>query len=63
MTGVQTCALPILFPRYDGGRFDEDGSVMLVSRGLGMHTIPIRLFNPGELLVLDFGSPDSEAGF
>ncbi len=52
-----------LFPRYDGGRFDEDGSVMLVSRGLGMHTIPIRLFNPGELLVLDFGSPDSEAGF
>lgn len=43
-----------LFPEYDGGRFDEAGSIMLVSRGLGMHTIPIRLFNPGELLVLDF---------
>ena len=43
-----------LFPKYDGGRFDEDGSTMIVSRGLGMHTIPIRLFNPGELLVLDF---------
>lgn len=49
------------FPRYDGGRFDEGDSVMLVSRGLGMHTIPIRLFNPGELLVLDFKKPDSEA--
>ncbi len=47
-----------LFPRYDGGRFDENDSVMLVSRGLGMHTIPIRLFNPGELLVLDFEKPD-----
>lgn len=42
------------FPKYDGGRFDENGSTMIVSRGLGMHTIPIRLFNPGELLVLDF---------
>ncbi|MCM1045284.1 MAG: metallophosphoesterase [Candidatus Gastranaerophilales bacterium] len=43
-----------LFPKYDGGRFDEGGSTMLVSRGLGTHTIPVRLFNPGELLVLDF---------
>lgn len=45
-----------LFPKYDGGRFDEEDSTMLVSRGLGMHTIPVRLFNPGELLVLDFKS-------
>ncbi len=43
-----------LFPRYDGGDFQEGQARMLVSRGLGMHTIPIRLFNPGELLVLDF---------
>lgn len=42
------------FPKYDGGKFEEDDSVMLVSRGLGIHTIPFRLFNPGELLVLDF---------
>jgi len=27
---------------------------MLLSRGLGVHTIPVRLFNPGELLVVDF---------
>lgn len=43
-----------LFPKYDGGIFEENGSTMLVSRGLGTHTIPFRLFNPGELLVLDF---------
>lgn len=48
-----------LFPHYDGGRFDENDSVMLLSRGLGMHTIPIRLFNPGELLVLDFKNVSS----
>lgn len=45
-----------LFPRYDGGRFEERGSVMLLSRGLGMHTIPFRLFNPGELLVVNLRS-------
>lgn len=43
-----------LFPKYDGGLFTQDKSVMLLSRGLGMHTIPIRLFNPGEVLVVDF---------
>ncbi len=43
-----------LFPKYDGGIFKEDKSTMLLSRGLGMHTNPIRLINPGELLVVDF---------
>lgn len=43
-----------LFPKYDGGLFREENSTMILSRGLGMHTIPIRLFNPGELIVLDF---------
>ena len=42
-----------LFPKYDGGRFEKGQAVMLLSRGLGMHTIPIRLFNPGEVLVVD----------
>ncbi len=40
------------FPKYDGGIFKEGGSTMLLSRGLGVHTIPVRLFNPGELHVL-----------
>lgn len=42
------------FPKYDGGVFREGDSVMLLSRGLGSHTIPVRLFNPGELWVVDF---------
>lgn len=41
------------FPKYDGGKFEEDKSTMILSRGLGMHTIPIRLFNPGELIVIN----------
>ncbi len=41
------------FPQYDGGVFKEEKSTMLLSRGLGTHTIPIRLFNPGELLVIN----------
>lgn len=42
------------FPKYDGGIFTEGKSTMILSRGLGMHTIPVRLFNPGELIVIDF---------
>lgn len=41
-----------LFPKYDGGRKKEYGKEMIISRGLGVHTIPIRLFNPAELVVL-----------
>lgn len=43
-----------LFPKYDGGIFRKGQAVMVLSRGLGMHTIPIRLFNPGELWVVEF---------
>lgn len=39
-----------LFPRYDGGRFTYQNSTMLLSRGLGMHTIPVRVWNPGEVV-------------
>lgn len=42
-----------LFPKYDGGLFDKEGRRMIVSRGLGSHTIPVRLFNPAELVVID----------
>lgn len=42
-----------LFPRYDGGRFAYGKSVMILSRGLGTHTIPLRIFNPAELVVID----------
>lgn len=42
-----------LFPKYDGGFFKENGTSMVLSKGLGVHTIPIRFLNPGELIVLD----------
>ena len=38
-----------LFPKYDGGIFKEKNSTMLLSRGIGSHTIPLRFFNPAEL--------------
>ena len=46
-----------LFPKYDGGMFREHGSTMILSRGLSSHTIPIRIFNPGELIVIEL-KPD-----
>ena len=51
-----------LFPKYDGGLFYESDKTMLLSRGLGIHTIPFRLFNPGELWVVDFKSGDGFRG-
>lgn len=47
-----------LFPKYDGGIFKEGKAVMLLSRGLGIHTIPVRVFNPAELWVVDFRPAD-----
>lgn len=42
------------FPKYDGGIFEENASTMILSRGLGEHTIPVRVFNPAELWIVDF---------
>ena len=42
-----------LFPKYDGGMFKKENSTMILSRGLGMHTIPVRLFNPAEIVVVE----------
>ncbi len=42
-----------LFPKYDGGSFISGDSTMILSRGLGMHTIPVRLFNPAEIIVVE----------
>ena len=42
-----------LFPKYAYGYYEKEQSVMLVSAGLGEHTIPLRLWNPRELVVAD----------
>ncbi|MCR5798781.1 MAG: metallophosphoesterase [Lachnospiraceae bacterium] len=56
--GVMSTRLT-LFPRYDGGRFDKDGSVMVISRGLGSHTLPFRVMNPVELVIIDIERHDN----
>ncbi len=40
-----------LFPKYNGGKYMHDGRTMVLSRGLGTHTIHVRRFNPGEVSV------------
>lgn len=42
-----------LFPEYDAGRFYRKDSVMLVSKGLGSHTIHVRVNDPPELMIVD----------
>lgn len=42
----------VLFPKYYRGRFDEYGSTMIVSGGLGTHSINIRINNRPELIVI-----------
>ncbi|WP_313128910.1 metallophosphoesterase [Anaerocolumna sp.] len=46
-----------LFPKYDAGEFHENGQTMLVSRGLGTHTIKLRAFNRPELMVVTLKRP------
>jgi len=41
-----------LFPYYDYGCFANKDSMLYLSRGLGAHTIPIRLFNPPEIMTV-----------
>ncbi|MCH1983613.1 metallophosphoesterase [Ruminococcus sp. OA3] len=42
-----------LFPKYGYGCHVEGDTTMIVSSGLGDHTIPFRLHNPRELVVVD----------
>ncbi len=41
-----------LFPEYDSGLYEKDGTKMLVSRGLGNSVIPLRLFNRPEIITV-----------
>ena len=50
--GVISPALK-LFPKYDGGTFTHNGSNMVLSRGIGSHTVPIRVNNKAELILIE----------
>lgn len=42
-----------LFPKYDQGLYSSKSSYMLVSRGFGNHSLPIRVFNKPEIIIFD----------
>lgn len=41
------------FPKYDAGRFDEENTTMIVSRGVGNSIIPFRINNPPEIVAVE----------
>ncbi|MFA9375799.1 MAG: metallophosphoesterase [Lachnotalea sp.] len=47
------------FPEYDSGLFQESGKQMVLSRGLGTHTINVRINNRAELVCIELGSKES----
>lgn len=50
-----------LFPKYDAGLFVQGKSTMLLSRGLGTHTIPVRMLNRAELLYVELLPEEQDA--
>ena len=59
---------PNLFPRYSCGQYfyraqtggEKHLSSMVLTCGLGMHTLPIRIFNPGEISFVELLPADLE---
>lgn len=41
------------FPYYDAGVYEENGTTMVVSRGLGNSVIPLRVFNHPEIVCVE----------
>ncbi len=41
------------FPKYDFGTFTKNDTTMIVSRGIGWHSIPIRIFNKAEIVAVN----------
>lgn len=43
-----------IFPKYTAGIYQKNHFQMILSRGIGYAEIPIRLFNPPEIVIVDF---------
>lgn len=41
-----------LFPKYSGEMTKKGDAAVVVSKGIGLHTIKVRLFNPAEIVVM-----------
>ena len=44
------------FPEYDAGLYEDNGTVMLISRGIGNSVFPFRVNNPPEVLLITLQS-------
>ena len=42
-----------IFPEYDGGMYEREGSVMIVSRGVGNSSFPVRFNNPRDIVLVE----------
>jgi len=47
-----------LFPKYSGELTKEGNTSIVVSKGIGIHTIKIRFLNPAEIVVLHVGNSE-----
>lgn len=45
-----------IFPQYDAGLFAQDGTQMIVSRGLGKSVFPLRFNNRPEMIIIELKS-------
>lgn len=50
-----------IFPKFDFGRYSKNGKDMIISRGLGSHSIMLRIFNPPELVVVKLENYNSHS--
>ena len=57
--GVMTPQYQFFLP-WCAGTFEKDGKMMAVSRGLGTHSINIRIHNKPQLLVLDLQPEEAD---
>ena len=51
-----TCSTPPVtfsFSKYDAGAYTENGTTMIVSRGIGNSIIPVRINNPPEIVIIE----------
>ena len=42
-----------LFPKYDAGTYTENGTTMIVSRGIGNSIILVRINNRPEIVIME----------
>lgn len=49
-----------IFPKFSAGHYKVNECDIIVSRGLGSHTIPVRINNPPELIVINFNKRNED---